>query len=181
MGNTHNLFIDKFSLQKLKQNPKILIIGKTRSGKTTMCHKIIKYLNSIGFTEGEIINPSDKMLHFSKNNKINIQFENKSEIIEDLLLGNKYVVFDECFPKQHDGINIECLNFPLIVVQKKCKDNIFDYIFIFKNHYTRQIYDMVKKYFNNYKQFLQYYSLYTKNYKCIVIDKNCNKIFWYKD
>ncbi len=82
------LQIRKFSLNELKENPSILIIGKRGSGKNFLVRNI---LNTIPNVPTTVISPTecDNPFYFEIPNVKKIHYIYQSKIIEDLLLDQK--------------------------------------------------------------------------------------------
>lgn len=194
-SNQLYLSFKKFTLNKLNLTSSILIIGKEKSGKTTLCSNILNQFNSkfiknsliISYGE-EItnyfknkypkINPKSNILHYFNENKI------KNYIVKNIN-NHGSIILDDCIADDNCPFtnkivnNILSFNKVLMVtVPFPIKFNHhFDYIMLLGNkdiNFKKKLYDMYGHCFPNFQQFCINFDYLTNGYDCMVIDNNTN-------
>lgn len=201
-----NQELNLFNLSDIKIGNNILIIGKHKTGKTTLISKILDFHNEIH--TDIIISPTECLEKVYK--KYNVIPYYNSSIIKDFIKNQKenindstiscnecFIVLDNCFLQSeyndpnltdllingyyYKTINIIAAAYPL-EFSKYFKSSI-DYLCIFNNTHIIYINLIYEEYFNHllkYNDYIKLLNKYTTNYGCIIIDfKNNGKIYYF--
>jgi hypothetical protein len=194
--------LSKFEIKNLTEislTPSICTIGKRGSGSSLLIKDIM--FNNKNISTGNVISPTERMspfyLKYLKDTNIKIKY--KIHELNDTYDENiKWLILDDCMrlcslyqrKKSINFLRSVCnkKNFVVVKLQHPYDLEIkFDYIFIFAENFTntkKKLYNMYIKIFGNgsmtFLQFNNTFGHYTQNFKCIVIDCNNKKIFYYK-
>jgi hypothetical protein len=191
------LKIKKFNPHILKNKTvKILIIGKCKSGKSTLITHLIDYID-VPFT---IVEPTLSGRDFYNNCKILNEDDPIiiNELLKDLItkqhtkmresqLGSEstigLVLDNYCWYKESNEsvrtlfCNGRCYRMSLIIGTQDCgissyENSNIDYIFCFRDDNINNQKRLYRHFhcFNNFSHFQQIFNQLTENYNCIIID-----------
>lgn len=191
--------IRKFEIEHLRTNSNILIIGKPKTGKSTLVKNILFHHRHVPAGTIMLGSESDACyyndivpdIYMGKYNE-----ETVHQIIKcqkdfkhkNLLESSAFLVMDDCVYDIRDE-NLSCLlrnggnlNLLFLLTMQYCIDtpldlrNCFDYIFIMReqiHQYKRKMWEYYAEIFPTFSMFSQVLDAVTENYACLVIDNKC--------
>jgi hypothetical protein len=189
-ANNHKIFdIDNFNLEDLKLGNVINIVGKRKSGKSTLIKKILDLHDENFIKNSIIVSPRDILNNTLKEySKAHIHYKYKKEILHNVNTEPGAIIFDDCLSATQDWINNDILmslldnaktynkiiittfHIPLELTPE-IRAN-YDYVFLLnEDFYANQakLYEYYAGFLPNYGMFRYYLEKFTENYGAFVV------------
>ena len=205
--NDQTLNIKKFEFDNTLENNIFTVIGKRKTGKTSLCMDLVKNIKNIKNNPYEIIitnkdellceeilkNLIDRQYTMYKNGKFKDAEAQTIVLLDDCIINNKMNHPKSSFfqllinGRHYKNTTIFTMQYP-VILKPELRVN-YDYIFLLADdniQNIKKIYDTFGGFFKTFEEFKTVFLELTKDFSAMVIVNNGNygditkKIFWYK-